>query len=45
MMNSKAIRPNVAPKDGNMGFDVAVCEAMLPAEIVDKNVERMCKEV
>ncbi|XP_006606963.1 uncharacterized protein LOC114412812 isoform X3 [Glycine soja] len=45
MMNSKAIRPNVAPKDGNMGFDVAVCEAMLPAEIVDKNVERMCKEL
>ncbi|KAL3007339.1 hypothetical protein AAZX31_08G328200 [Glycine max] len=44
MMNSKAIRPNVAPKDGNMGFDVAVCEAMLPAEIVDKNVERVYKE-
>ena len=44
-MNSKAIRRKVAPIDGNMGFDVAVCEAMLPAEIVDKNVERMCKEV
>ncbi|RZC00114.1 uncharacterized protein LOC114423616 isoform X1 [Glycine soja] len=45
MMNSKAIRPKVAPKDGNMGFDVAVCEAMLPAEIVDKNVERVYKEL
>jgi len=45
MMNSKAIRPNVAPKDGNMRFDMAECEAMLPAGIVDKNVERVYKEV
>ncbi|ESW12764.1 hypothetical protein PHAVU_008G140400 [Phaseolus vulgaris] len=44
MMNSKAIRPNVAPKDGNMRFDMAECEAMLPAGIVDKNVERVYKE-
>ncbi|KAK7395574.1 hypothetical protein VNO78_16136 [Psophocarpus tetragonolobus] len=45
MMNSKAIRPNVAPKDGNMRFDTAKCEAMLPAWIVDKNVERVYKEL
>jgi len=45
MVNSKAIRPNVAPKDGNLRFDIAECEAMLPAEVVDKNVERVYKEV
>ncbi|XP_027928855.1 uncharacterized protein LOC114185368 isoform X1 [Vigna unguiculata] len=44
MVNSKAIRPNVAPKDGNLRFDIAECEAMLPAEVVDKNVERVYKE-
>ncbi|KOM38316.1 hypothetical protein LR48_Vigan03g169800 [Vigna angularis] len=44
MVNSKAIRPNVAPKDGNLRFDIAECESMLPAEIVDKNVERVYKE-
>lgn len=44
-MNSKAIRPNVAPKDGNMSFDIAELEAMLPAETVDKNVERVYKEL
>ncbi|TKY66286.1 Histidine phosphatase superfamily, clade-1 [Spatholobus suberectus] len=45
MMNSRAIRPNVAPKDGNMNFDIAKCEAMLPAGTVDKNVERVYKEL
>ncbi|KAL2336868.1 hypothetical protein Fmac_011314 [Flemingia macrophylla] len=45
MMNSRAIRPNVAPKDGNMGFDITECEAMLPHETVDKNVERVYKEL
>lgn len=45
MMNSRAIRPNVAPKDGNMRFDMAECEAMLPPGMVDKTVERVYKEV
>nr|KYP49707.1 hypothetical protein KK1_028575 [Cajanus cajan] len=45
MMNNRAIRPNVAPKDGKMGFDIAECEAMLPPETVDTNVERVYKEL
>ncbi|CAJ1779755.1 unnamed protein product [Sphenostylis stenocarpa] len=45
MMNNKAIRPNVAPKDGNMRFDIAECEAMLPHGIVDRNVKRVYKEL
>ncbi|RDX66290.1 hypothetical protein CR513_54958, partial [Mucuna pruriens] len=45
MMNSRAIRPNVAPKDGNMSFDIAECEAMLPPGTVDKSVERVYKEL
>ena len=45
MMNRFAIRPQVIPKDGNWGFDVSECEAMLPAGTVDKKVERVYKEV
>ncbi|XP_027336119.1 uncharacterized protein LOC113850015 [Abrus precatorius] len=45
MMNGVAIRLNVAPKDGNWGFDIAECEAMLPPETLDKNVERVYKEL
>lgn len=45
MMSRMAIRPEVAPKDGNWGFDIAEREAMLPAGTVDNNVERVYKEV
>ncbi|RZC02418.1 uncharacterized protein [Glycine max] len=44
MMSRDAIRLEVAPKDGNWGFDVSEREAMLPAGTVDKNVERVYKE-
>lgn len=45
MMNSEAIRNNVAPKDGNWGFDVSEREALLPAGTVDSNAEKVYKEV
>uniref|UniRef100_A0A0R0J877 Phosphoglycerate mutase family protein n=1 Tax=Glycine max TaxID=3847 RepID=A0A0R0J877_SOYBN len=45
MMSRDAIRLEVAPKDGNWGFDVSEREAMLPAGTVDKNVERVYKEL
>ncbi|KAK7293261.1 hypothetical protein RJT34_16124 [Clitoria ternatea] len=45
MMNREAIRLNVAPKDGKWGFDIAESEAMLPAGTVDKNVQRVYKEL
>ncbi|KAK7256440.1 hypothetical protein RIF29_29887 [Crotalaria pallida] len=45
MMNKKAIRLDVAPKDGNWGLGISESEAMLPAEAVDTNVERMYKEL
>lgn len=45
MMSELAIRPDVAPKDGNWGFDISEREAMLPAGTVDNNVERVYKEV
>jgi len=44
-MSQRAIRLEVAPKDGDWGFNIAEREAMLPAGTVDKNVERVYKEV
>jgi len=45
MINSIAIRLNVAPKDGNLSFDISELAAMLPAGTVDNNVEMVYKEV
>ncbi|XP_054783239.1 uncharacterized protein LOC129290478 [Prosopis cineraria] len=45
MMNSKGIRPGVAPKDGNFSIDISQCEAMLPAGTVDDKAERLYKEL
>ncbi|KAL2319936.1 hypothetical protein Fmac_028905 [Flemingia macrophylla] len=45
MMSRAAIKLEVAPKDGNWGFDISEREAMLPAGTVDKNVERVYKEL
>lgn len=45
MINSIAIRINVAPKDGNFSFDVSELEAMLPSRTMDNNVEMVYKEV
>jgi len=45
VLNNVAIRPNVAPKDGNISFDILVLEAMFPAGTVNNNVERVYNEV
>lgn len=45
MINSIAIRLNVAPKDGNLSFDISELAAMLPVGTVDNNVEMVYKEV
>jgi hypothetical protein len=45
MINSIAIRLNVAPKDGNLSFDISELAAMLPAGTVDNNVEMVYREV
>lgn len=45
MLNKEAIRLDVAPKDGNFGFDISECEAKLPAGTVDHSVERVYEEV
>ncbi|XP_073157029.1 uncharacterized protein [Henckelia pumila] len=45
MLNSRAIKPNVAPKDGIFSFDISNCEAELPAGTVDNSVEQIYKEL
>lgn len=45
MMSWRAIRLEVAPKNENWGFNISEREAMLSAGTVDKNVERVYKEV
>lgn len=45
MINSIAIRLNVAPKDGNLSFDISELAAMLPAGTVDNNVEMVYREL
>ncbi|CAI8612419.1 unnamed protein product [Vicia faba] len=45
VINNVAIRPNVAPKDGNISFDISELEALLPAGTVDKKVERVYNEL
>lgn len=45
MMSREAIRLELAPKDGNWGFNVSELEAMLPAGTVDTTVERVYQEV
>lgn len=45
MMNREAIRPNVAPKDGNFSFNISELEGLLPAGTVDHNVEKVYPEV
>ncbi|XP_075475273.1 uncharacterized protein LOC142506022 [Primulina tabacum] len=45
MMNSRAIKPDVAPKDGIFSFDISNCEAELPAGTVDNSVEQIYKEL
>ncbi|KAL0411748.1 UNVERIFIED_CONTAM: hypothetical protein Slati_3764500 [Sesamum latifolium] len=45
MLNSLAIRDNVAPKDGIFSFDINQCEAVLPAGTVDNTVEMVYKQL
>lgn len=45
MMNSLAIRSNVAPKDGVFSFDISQCKSALPAGTIDNAVEMVYKEV
>lgn len=45
MLNREAIRPNVAPKDGNFDFNISELEALLPAGTVDHAVEKVYPEV
>lgn len=41
MLNKEAIRPNVAPKDGEFGFNISELEALLPAGTVDNSLEKV----
>ncbi|KAL8137831.1 hypothetical protein V2J09_003832 [Rumex salicifolius] len=45
MLNREAIRQESSPKDGNFHFNILDLEALLPAEMVDHNVERIYKEL
>ncbi|XP_057805512.1 uncharacterized protein LOC131020610 [Salvia miltiorrhiza] len=45
MMNSLAIRPNVAPKDGIFSFDTSQCKSVLPAGTIDNSTEMVYKEL
>ncbi|KAH6767498.1 Phosphoglycerate mutase family protein [Perilla frutescens var. hirtella] len=45
MMNSLAIRSNVAPKDGVFSFDITQCKSVLPAGTIDNAAEMIYKEL
>ncbi|CAJ2669922.1 unnamed protein product [Trifolium pratense] len=45
VFNNVAIRPDVAPKDGNISFDISELEAMLPNGTVDYNVQKVYNEL
>ncbi|KAK4416054.1 hypothetical protein Salat_2712800 [Sesamum alatum] len=45
MLNSLAIRDNVAPKDGMFSFDINQCQAVFPAGTVDNTVEMVYKQL
>ncbi|XP_071723517.1 uncharacterized protein [Rutidosis leptorrhynchoides] len=45
MLNREAIRPSVAPKDGDFGFNISELEATFPAGIVDNSVKRVYQEL
>ncbi|PPS00202.1 hypothetical protein GOBAR_AA20466 [Gossypium barbadense] len=41
MLNKEAIRVDVAPKDGNFGFDIPLLENMFPIGTLDPSLERV----
>ncbi|KAL0663102.1 hypothetical protein Bca4012_099939 [Brassica carinata] len=45
MLNSMAIRPKVAPKDGKFNFNISDLEAMFPEGMVDHDVDPVYKEM
>ncbi|GAA0162617.1 hypothetical protein LIER_18668 [Lithospermum erythrorhizon] len=45
MLNSKAIKPEMAPEDGKFNFDISKCESVLPGGTIDHNVEPIYKEM
>ena len=45
MLNSMAIMPEVAPKDGKFDFKISDLEAMFPEGMVDHDVDPVYKEV
>ncbi|MBA0736385.1 hypothetical protein Gogos_009945, partial [Gossypium gossypioides] len=45
MLNKEAIRVDVAPKDGNFGFDVPLLETMFPSGTLDPSLERVYGKV
>lgn len=45
MMNLRAIRPNVAPKDGVFNFNLSQCEAVLPTGTIDHAAEQLHKQL
>lgn len=45
MLNTEAIRPNMAPEDGKFIFNISECEAILPAGTVDHTVERVYRKL
>jgi len=45
MLNSVAIRRELAPKDGKFDFTVSDIETMFPEGMVDHNVDMVYKEV
>ncbi|XP_050386347.1 uncharacterized protein LOC126802717 [Argentina anserina] len=45
MLNREAIRGDIAPKDGNWGFNIPELEAKFPEGTVDRTVERVYKQL
>ncbi|KAJ0255588.1 Phosphoglycerate mutase family protein [Hirschfeldia incana] len=45
MLNSEAIKPEIAPKDGKFDFKISDLEAMFPEGMVDHNVDPVYKEM
>ncbi|KAF6146165.1 hypothetical protein GIB67_015603 [Kingdonia uniflora] len=45
ILSKEAIRPDLAPKNGEWGFNILQLETMLPAGTVDHSVERVYQEM
>ncbi|KAM0002142.1 putative histidine phosphatase superfamily, clade-1 [Helianthus debilis subsp. tardiflorus] len=45
MMNTRAIRAENAPKDGDFAFSISECEAVLPQGTIDSTFERVYEQL